>query len=547
MTCAQRTDSQTSVYDCAGQRVQTSANNVTRTIVYDIFGQDVADYLGSSVATMERENIYRGGQLLAVYETGASCYKSISDFVAAFYDGVHHTPTTTEFNDKVAALTVAQSQGQGQLIAAAQSLGTTLFNSSEYGSLNTNNAQFVTDLYAAYLGRVPDGPGYDYYTSALASGTSRTTVRNGFAYSPEFQNDVGQLCVSTSSPSADYKYVLSDLQGTTRAVMNNNSTSDTSMVIARHDYLPFGEEIWTGRSSSNAYGKTDAIRLKYGLTERDDATGLDHTWWRKLESFSGRWTTPDPYNGSMAIGDPQSFNRFAYTQNDPVNFIDPSGLDDNPPGGWPTDPSAYGYAYTWTWAPFYPGGSPGQGLHGMLLDVGDFATSLGKIKQKICAAVPSGRTVGASGALGLLGGPVGGGEVVINYNSGQVSAFAFGGAQVGWNGAASGTVSSGFVYGLNDSNSNYSGGFTGVSGAAAVGGFVQSSSGGLTNGARGVIPNPRGVTVGGVSAGASLLGGVKFAGTVTHYTQPLQLGRWGGLIGLSPLDAPFYSARQLCK
>src|SRR5438876_67354 len=72
MTFAEHTDhsnQQNSVYDCAGQRVQTSANNITRTMVYDIFGQDVADYTGSSGATLERENIYRGGQLLATSET----------------------------------------------------------------------------------------------------------------------------------------------------------------------------------------------------------------------------------------------------------------------------------------------------------------------------------------------------------------------------------------------------------------------------------------------------------------------------------------------
>jgi RHS repeat-associated protein len=156
-------------------------------------------------------------------------------------------------------------------------------------------------------------------------------VRNGFAYSAEFQNDVGQLCVTTSSTGASIKYVLSDVQGTTRAVMNNNGSS--SAVVARHDYLPFGEEIWTGtyRSSGYSYGVTDANRQKYGLTERDDATGLDHAAWRKLESLSGRWTSPDPYNGSMMIGDPQSHNRYNYTQNDPVNFLDPSGLDDSPP------------------------------------------------------------------------------------------------------------------------------------------------------------------------------------------------------------------------
>src|SRR5205814_3030970 len=35
------------------------------TMVYDIFGQNVADYSGSTVTSLARENIYRGEQLLA--------------------------------------------------------------------------------------------------------------------------------------------------------------------------------------------------------------------------------------------------------------------------------------------------------------------------------------------------------------------------------------------------------------------------------------------------------------------------------------------------
>jgi RHS repeat-associated protein len=62
------------------------------------------------------------------------------------------------------------------------------------------------------------------------------------------------------------------------------------------------------------------------MTERDSETGLDHAWWRKHENLSGRWTSPDPYNRSMATADPQSFNRYSYVGNDPVNFIDPTGL-----------------------------------------------------------------------------------------------------------------------------------------------------------------------------------------------------------------------------
>lgn len=121
------------------------------------------------------------------------------------------------------------------------------------------------------------------------------------------------------------QYVFQDIQGSTRAVMSG------ACIVERHDYLPFGEEIGAGtglRASGQGYGATDTNRQKYALTERDDATGLDHTWWRKYENTAGRWTSSDPLGGS--IGDPQSFNRYAYVENDPVNFVDPSGLDDCP-------------------------------------------------------------------------------------------------------------------------------------------------------------------------------------------------------------------------
>jgi RHS repeat-associated protein len=125
--------------------------------------------------------------------------------------------------------------------------------------------------------------------------------------------------------SSGWNYVLTDLQGSTRAVMDDNGSS--SAVLARHDYLPFGEEIGSAlRPSGQGYGATDLNRRKYGMTERDDSTGLDHTWARKYESTSGRFTSPDPYSGSMSIANPQSLNRYSYTQNDPVNYADPSGL-----------------------------------------------------------------------------------------------------------------------------------------------------------------------------------------------------------------------------
>ncbi|MBK8810644.1 MAG: hypothetical protein IPN69_07905 [Acidobacteria bacterium] len=52
---------------------------------------------------------------------------------------------------------------------------------------------------------------------------------------------------------------------------------------------------------------------------------------RKNENRAGRWTSPDPYNGSASVGNPQSWNRYSYVESQPTNFVDPSGLDEEAP------------------------------------------------------------------------------------------------------------------------------------------------------------------------------------------------------------------------
>lgn len=130
---------------------------------------------------------------------------------------------------------------------------------------------------------------------------------------------------NTTTLNGGTQYIFTDQQGTPRLV-----SSSSGSVIARHDYLPFGDDVLTNgigmRTSGQGYGGPETARQKYTGMEKDGASGLSHTLWREYDSSSGRWTSPDPYGGSMSTGDPQSFNRYSYALNNPLNGRDPSGL-----------------------------------------------------------------------------------------------------------------------------------------------------------------------------------------------------------------------------
>jgi RHS repeat-associated protein len=137
----------------------------------------------------------------------------------------------------------------------------------------------------------------------------------------------GQLVAEYGTPSegtGGVKYVQQDHQGSVRAI-----TNESGFVVSRTDHQAFGDTIGASvglRNTSQGYGADTSTRQGYGLTESDASSGQQHTWFRKLETQAGRWSSPDPYNGSMSIGNPQSLNRYSYVGNQPANMIDPSGL-----------------------------------------------------------------------------------------------------------------------------------------------------------------------------------------------------------------------------
>lgn len=87
----------------------------------------------------------------------------------------------------------------------------------------------------------------------------------------------------------------------------------------------FGEGQVGIRSESNGYSG-DSVRQKFGAYERDSVTGLDFVQARYYSSVQGRFTSVDPLISSGRPSSPQSWNRYSYVGNHPLELTDPTGL-----------------------------------------------------------------------------------------------------------------------------------------------------------------------------------------------------------------------------
>ena len=218
-------------------------------------------------------------------------------------------------------------------------------NAPQASSLYNGNNQLKSGSYdAAGNQTVVNGNAVAYdaenrQTSVAYAGSAETYVYDGDGRRVEkvqpgggrvtvFVYDAQGRMASEYSNLADASgcqtcYLSPDHLGTARLVTDENGN-----VIARHDYLPFGEEIaasQAGRGSQWGAGN-DGIKQKFTGKERDAESGLDYFGARYYGSALGRFTSPDPLLSSGHPRNPQSWNRYAYVGNNPKKYIDPTGL-----------------------------------------------------------------------------------------------------------------------------------------------------------------------------------------------------------------------------
>jgi RHS repeat-associated protein len=133
----------------------------------------------------------------------------------------------------------------------------------------------------------------------------------------------GTAVYDYSVNNALYFYRHPDWLGSSR--VTSTPSRAFSQTVA---YLPFGENYLLD-------GTTD---LDFTGQNSNNVTGLYDFPAREYSAIQGRWISPDPAGlGAVDSSDPQTWNRYAYVRNSPLDTTDPLGLDGNGPDPCPDD------------------------------------------------------------------------------------------------------------------------------------------------------------------------------------------------------------------
>jgi RHS repeat-associated protein len=169
------------------------------------------------------------------------------------------------------------------------------------------------------LANIPCGSGNGYYWIRPVSPvthheqqSSPEVLVDGTSCSGGGEGANGNASFTPGQPGMNAQYVHWDHLGSTRMM-----TDENGVPIAAFKYFPFGME---AESSGG-----DELRQKFTGHERDNSVGLDYMMARSCRMPLGRFLEPDPYDGSMRPEQPQSWNRYAYVSNNPLNAGDPDG------------------------------------------------------------------------------------------------------------------------------------------------------------------------------------------------------------------------------
>ncbi|MBU0706222.1 hypothetical protein KJ807_03335 [Patescibacteria group bacterium] len=132
--------------------------------------------------------------------------------------------------------------------------------------------------------------------------------------------------VEASAGDEKIYYFLNDHLGSVDAVLDEQGN-----VVERRDYLPYGQERFV-------HEELNAPDTEQGFTgkELDSETGLNYYGARYYDPITGRFITMDPLllnldkmsqaQRNAFLSNPQNLNMYSYAQNNPVRYVDSTGM-----------------------------------------------------------------------------------------------------------------------------------------------------------------------------------------------------------------------------
>jgi RHS repeat-associated protein len=177
------------------------------------------------------------------------------------------------------------------------------------------SSEFVYDNSGGRIKKTDPGGRITYYVYSGSSVIYTEEVFDGSSTETEYYYANGKLRAnSTTQNPYDLYYHHSDYLGSTRLITDTSGTD-----FGTYDNYPFGEPLDTEITG-------DPGRFTFTEKEQDDASGLYYFGARYYDPTTGRFISPDPI--------PSYTNPYSYCANNPLKFVDPSGMTHI--GAWST-------------------------------------------------------------------------------------------------------------------------------------------------------------------------------------------------------------------
>ncbi len=293
------------------QKITDADSTYTTTFGYDDFNR----LTSASASAYTRSYSYDAwGNLTGVTSTGAGESGSYSLSYAANGSGA---PSTNRINNTGytfdSAGNVTNDGNLAHTYDAASRLKTAGGDSYQYDG----DGHRVRNQISGYSNAL-----YYLWSSVLNEpvveiDSTTPSVFRAYVYGP------GGQMLALQSYDGNFYWLHTDVLGSGRKM-----TDSSGAVIYRGEYDPHGQMVFESATGGATYLNSH----KFTGYERDWSTNLDNAKARTFNHNKGRFMQPDPLSlGAADATNPQSLNLYSYVQNDPMNFVDPTGLNEEAP------------------------------------------------------------------------------------------------------------------------------------------------------------------------------------------------------------------------